>query len=332
MSNKIFCFGELLLRMSPQLNRQWIADCNMPVFVGGAELNVAQALAQWQLPVKYGTALPNHYLSEEIIQFIEAKKIDRSAIHLGGERIGVYYLPQGADLKNAGVIYDRAHSAFAALKPGTIHWREVLKDCNWFHFSAISPALNDDAAAVCQEAVTVAKEMGLTVSVDLNYRAKLWQYGKQPVAVMPQLVSYCDVIMGNLWAAEALLGITSPVKDSAGKTNEELAAAAKESMQQLQQQFTQVKTMAYTFRLDKRYWAYLQHGQQQATAKELIIEDVVDKVGSGDCFMAGLIYGLVNNHAANSIINFAATAAVGKLYEKGDATQQTVAQIQQRLV
>jgi 2-dehydro-3-deoxygluconokinase len=304
----------------------------MPVFVGGAELNVAQALAQWQLPVKYGTALPNHYLSEEIIQFIKAKKIDSSAIHLGGERIGVYYLPQGADLKNAGVIYDRAHSAFAALKPGIINWKEVLKNCSWFHFSAISPALNEAAAAVCEEALKTAKALGLKISVDLNYRAKLWQYGKQPVAVMPQLVSYCDVIMGNLWAAEALLGVPSPVKDSVGKTNIELAAAAKESMQYLQTQFTQVKTMAYTFRLDNRYWAYLQHGQQQATAKELTIENVVDKVGSGDCFMAGLIYGLVNNHAADSIINFAATAAVGKLYEKGDATQQTVAQIQQRLV
>ena len=124
----VFCFGELLLRMSPSLNGEWIRDAQMPFYIGGAELNVATALANWGTPVKYCTALPDNYLSREILDELVQKKIDTSAIQFSGDRIGIYYLPQGADLKNAGVIYDRSHSSFAALSPGMINWTEVLKD------------------------------------------------------------------------------------------------------------------------------------------------------------------------------------------------------------
>src|SRR5688572_6216195 len=203
----ICCFGELLLRMSPALNREWIDQHNMPVYVGGAELNVATALAQWQVNARYSTALPDNYLSHEIIDSIKEKEIDPS-VHLSGNRIGIYYLPQGADLKNAGVIYDRAGSSFASLRTGMIDWKMVLNGCSWFHFSAISPALNAHAAEVCEEAVSIASGLGLTISVDLNYRSKLWKYGKQPVDVMPRLVKYCDVVMGNIWSAAELLDVT----------------------------------------------------------------------------------------------------------------------------
>jgi len=324
---KVFCFGELLLRLSPQLGGAWIEQNSLPVFIGGAELNVASALAKWKVPVKYGSALPGNYLTKEIIEEIKEKGIDPSSIHLSGSRIGTYYLPQGADIRNAGVIYDRAHSSFAELKPGMINWEEALMGCTWFHFSAINPALNEDTAAVCKEALEAASAKGLMISVDLNYRDKLWQYGKQPIHVMPGLVKYCRIIMGNLWAVESLIGIASTVKESVGKTKEELLQAAGKSMLQLHQQYPNATSFAYTFRLEKEYWAVLQHGSEMAVSKQFVIGEVIDRVGSGDCFMAGLIYGLYNHHSAQQMIDFAAAAAVGKLKEKGDSTNQTIEDI-----
>lgn len=327
----VCCFGELLLRYSPVLERKWIHDATMAVYIGGAELNAATALAGWGVPVKYITALPDNYLGQEIVAEIQQKKIDTSAIIKRGERIGAYYLPQGADLKHAGVIYDRAYSAFAGLKPGMIDWKEVLKDCSWFHFSAISPALNADVAAVCLEAVQTAQSMGLTISVDLNYRAKLWQYGISPTDVMPGLVSYCDVVMGNCWAAESLLGVKSPIKESTGLSEEELVLAAMNSMRDIKLQFPRVKQMAYTFRLADTYWAVYQEEGRFKRSVTFPIGNVVDKVGSGDCFMGGIVYGMQQQLSPQHLINFAAAAAVGKLHEVGDATQQTVVSIEKRL-
>lgn len=328
---KVFCFGELLLRYSPALNRQWIPDAGMPVFIGGAELNVATALTNWLIPVKYGTALPDHAMGKEIVQELDQNNIDVSAILLQGNRIGTYYLPQGADLKKGDVIYDRAGSSFGDLKPGMIDWNEVLQDCGWFHFSAISPALSEDVAAVCKEALEAATAKGLTISVDLNYRAKLWQYNQLPTQVMPALVQHCHVIMGNIWAAEILLGIKSGINGSDGKSRDELVNAAGASMRQLHRQYPNATTFAYTFRMPDDYWAVLQHGKEMVISKQFVISDVIDKAGSGDCFMAGLIYGLYNQHPPRDIIDYAASAAVGKLQEKGDASRQTIDQVRARL-
>ena len=303
----------------------------MTTHVGGAELNVAAALANWNVPVKYCTALPGHYLSKEICDELERRKIETSAINFSGSRIGVYYLSKGAELKSAGVIYDRAYSAFWELKPGMIDWNEVFKGCSWFHFSAICPALNENIVAVCKEALEFASGKGMTISVDLNYRPKLWQYGKKPVDIMPGLVKHCNVIMGNLWAVETLLGIESSIKESAGKTKEELVEAAGKSMLQLHKQYSKAATFAYTFRLEKEYLAVLQHGPKMAVSKTYSIKNVIDRAGSGDCFMGGLIYGLTNDHSPDEIINFAASAAVGKLGEKGDLSKQTVEQIKARM-
>jgi 2-dehydro-3-deoxygluconokinase len=328
---KVFCFGELLLRMSPSLHGQWIRDANMPVYIGGAELNVATALAKWNIETKYSTALPQSYLSDEIITALQSKNIDTSSINRSGERIGTYYLPQGTDLKNAGVIYDRARSSFADLKPGMIDWNKALDGCEWFHFSAISPALNENATAVCKEALIAASGKGMKISVDLNFRAKLWQYGKKPSDVMPDLISHCNVIMGNIWAAEQLLGISSSISDSKDRSTEELTEAVSKSMKLLRNEYFRVTEIAYTFRLEDRYFAVLQEGNERFTSKNFRSEDIVDKVGSGDCFMAGLIYGLYHGHSPQAIIDFAAAAAVGKMQEKGDATNQTVESIHQRL-
>lgn len=325
---KVCCFGELLLRISPELNGQWISHANAAIHIGGAELNVATALSNWHTDTRYITTLPDNYLSHEILANLKAKRIDTSATFFSGNRIGVYYLPQGEDLKHAGVIYDRAYSAFALLKPGIINWQEVLKDCSWFHFSAICPALNYEVTLVCKEALQAAKQLGLTVSVDLNYRAKLWQYGKQPAEVMRELLPYCDVVMGNMWSAQQLLGINCDLEHSDGADDESLIAAATKSLQLLHTAYPQVTTAAYTFRLHNRYFSILQQGKAVTHSKKYALQSITDKVGTGDCFMAGLIYGLVNKHPPQHIIDFASAAAVGKMNEKGDATMQTIEHVE----
>ena len=337
LTNKgsVFCFGELLLRMSPELGKKWIQQNRMPTFIGGAELNVATALANWKIPARYGTALPDNYLSKEIAEEIMAKRIDVSAIHYSGERIGIYYLPQGADLKNAGVIYDRAYSSFASLTTGMIDWDKALAGCCWFHFSAISPALNENVVAVCKEGLEAATRLGLKISIDLNYRAKLWKYGKYPVEVMPELAAYCDLIMGNIWSAAQLLSTTlhAPLLEKDEKTA--YLQHARETAAEIRSKFPRCKMVANTFRFDVgegvRYYAALDSAQEQFVSTELVTGSVVDKIGSGDCFMGGLIYGFYHGHSTEQIINYAAAAAFGKLQEKSDATSQKIEQVHEIL-
>ncbi len=324
----ILCFGELLMRMSP-VHGEWIRNNYMPVFIGGAELNTATALAKWGLPVSYLTTLPDNDLSKEIVASIEEKNISTEKIFFSGGRIGIYYLPQGADLKNSGVIYDRAGSSFSELKPGSINWDEVLKDVSWFHFSAICPALNKDVAEVCREGAEAAASKNIRVSIDLNYRSKLWQYGKQPHEVMPGIVQFADLVMGNVWAAEKMLGI--PVKDGLVNDKEACLQQSLQTSEELIQRFARCKQVANTFRFDSDggldYYTTIYSGGKLLVSGEHHATEVVDRVGSGDCFMAGLIYGNYHSMGAQETIDFAAAAAFNKLFIKGDATTASVDEI-----
>lgn len=323
------------MRMSPALHGEWIKHASVAVHIGGAELNAANALAKWNVPVQYCSAAPDNYLAKEMMAALEQKNIDTSPMIFSGSRIGTYYLPQGTDLKNAGVIYDRAHSSFGELKPGTIDWNEKLKDAGWFHFSAISPALNEDAAAVCKEALLAAAKKGLMISVDLNYRAKLWQYGKQPVEIMPELIAHCDLVMGNIWSANSLLGIHLDENIHAKKSKEAYLKHATATADAMMKQYSKCKAVANTFRFDAgngiQYYAALNDAGGQYISKEFYLDKVIDKVGSGDCFMAGLMYGKYNKHTEQQIIDFAAAAALGKMQEIGDATNQSVEAVHKRL-
>lgn len=331
---KVLCFGELLLRLPPANGGEWLRTNQVPVFVGGAELNVATALATWQQPVKYCTALPDNIITRDIIAFLQSKNIDTTPVILSGERIGLYYLKEGADMKSEENVFDRKYSSFSTLDIGVVNWDEILQDVEWFHFSAIAPAVSEKAAALCLEAVKAASKRNITISVDLNFRSLLWKYGKKPWEIMPGLVKYCDVIMGNIWAANTLLGVLVDEAMIQPRTQEVFLNHASYTAQQIFERFPNCKWVANTFRFDAeagniRYYAALNTKEEQAVSPVFATDAIVDKVGSGDCFMAGLIYGLKQKHALQEVIGFAAAAAFAKLHEKGDSTRNSVEHIQQ---
>lgn len=327
----ILSFGELLLRMCPDGKGQWLAENKLPFFIGGAELNVANALALWEQPIKYFTALPDNALSEQLISYLESKSIDTSAIHKSGSRIGLYYLTRGKDVKNNAIVYDRAGSAFADLKPGMVDWDTVLEGVSWFHFSAICPALSQQAADVCEEVLQAASRKHITISVDLNYRPKLWQYGKKPTEIMPKLVQYADIIMGNVWAEETMLGIqVTPDIHESGQQSIYLKEGLYSS-EKIMEAYPRCRAVANTFRFDAgkgvEYYTSLYAGNRFYHSPTYTTETVVDKVGSGDCFMAGLIYGFYNKQDPQQLLDFATAAAFEKLFIEGDATTTTVDEI-----
>ncbi|WP_448701519.1 sugar kinase [Mucilaginibacter sp. AW1-3] len=328
MITKVLCFGELLLRVSPAPEDSAVEKHPFFLYMGGAEANVATALAGWNVPVKYCTALPDNFMSRHVIDYLEYKGIFTSSILYTGSRMGIYYLERGADLKGS-VVYDRDHSSFSGLKRGMIDWDKVLRDVSWFNFTAISPALNEQVADVCLEALEAASRKGITISVDLNYRSRLWKYGKQPTEIMPKLLEHCDLVMGNIWSANSLLG-TQIDADIHGKQSK-LAYLdhAEATSREIMHLFPKVKTVANTFRFDAdnnhlHYYTSLYTNGQQYHSPEFSCAGVVDRSGSGDCFMAGLIYGFYNHNQPQEILDYATAAAFGKLQEQGDATGQDV--------
>jgi 2-dehydro-3-deoxygluconokinase len=328
----ILCFGELLLRICPDTNGDWLKENNLPCYVGGAELNVASALSLWELPTSYFTALPDNLMARQLESYIQEKRIDTSAISFQGKRIGVYYLPKGEDVKHAGVIYDREHSAFAELQQGKIDWEKVFEGITWFHFSAICPAVSESVAQVCEEALIYASKKGIFVSLDLNYRAKLWQYGKQPIEVMPGLAQYCDLIMGNVWAAELMLGIPVAEDFKAIDHQQGYLEQAELTSREIVRKFPKCKAVGNTYRFDYkekgvRYYTTLFAENRFYHSAEYTTEYYIDKVGSGDCFMAGLIYGFYQDNGYQETLDFATAAAFNKLFIASDATSTKVAAI-----
>ena len=323
-SGSVLSFGELLLRISPDEGGDWLKDNSFPFFIAGAELNVATALALWSVPSRYITALPDNGMTRQIVGYLEAQNIDMSAVLYQGNRLGLYFLTKGKDLKNDALIYDRAYSAFSELKPGMIDWEKYFEGVSWFHFSAICPAISQNIAEVCKEALGVASKKNIIISVDLNYRSKLWKYEKKPYEIMPELIQYCDVVMGNVWAMDMMLGIpVIPDIHETGQRSIYLREALKTS-EEIVRQYPKCKAVANTFRFDEQgkvsYYATLYTGGEFYASNEFSAAEIINKVGSGDCFMAGLIYGFYNNFDPQQTLEFATAAAFEKLFIESDTT------------
>jgi len=335
-SSHILCFGELLLRLSFQSEGEWLKQHDLTVFPAGAEANVACALGKWKIPVSYFTALPDNMISQDLLKWLSAKGVDTSLVKLQGERMGVYFLPAGKDIKKGGVIYDRAGSSFAQMRVDTLDWPIIFKGKSWLHVSAISPALNPDTAALCVEALKKASEQHIFISIDLNYRAALWKYGKTPPEVMPELVQYADLVMGNIWSAHSLLGLPLDEKKIAAGEDLHFIEHAEQTARAIQQRFPKAKAVANTFRFDigegiKYFATYFENGQQYVSG-EYHRPNFIDKVGSGDCFMAGLIFGRYNQLSTKDMLDFATAAAFLKLGQKGDTMDIPADQIHSAII
>ena len=328
MSKDIVTFGEIMMRLSPPTKLRLRQAHSLDLFYGGAEANVAVALANFGFPVQYITRLPNNELGVACLQSLRQYGVGCDFVEYGGDRLGLYFIEFGAGSRPSQVIYDRDHSSFATVDKATFRWEEAFGGANWFHWSGISPAVSVAAAQVTAQAVSVARQAGLIISCDLNYRHRLWQWGEPSSAVMPGLVAQCDVLAAN--TAYLMLGLPDLPP---GRTPDETADACA----QLSRIYPNLKQIAMTCRevvsaAEQRYTAVLWQADQVYTSPAFSLTNVVDRVGSGDAFMAGLIYGLLSypDHPQR-VANFAAASAVIKHSIVGDANLVTVEQVEQLL-
>ena len=296
---KVVTFGEIMLRLSPAENLRFSQVNNFDVVYGGGESNVAVSLANYGVPVEFVTRLPKNDLGECALMEMRKRGVGTQHIAFGGDRLGIYFLETGAVSRGSKVVYDRAHSAIAEIESGMINWDSVFDGVEWFHWTGITPAISQGAADVCLEAVKAASAKGITISTDLNYRAKLWNYGGDREAIMTELTSYCDVILGNEEDAEKHFGIHPEGLDVHKHGHEVKAASFKSVCEQMMNKFPRAKKVITTLRgsisASHNTWAgVLYDGKKMYETRQYQITHIVDRVGGGDSFMGGLIYGLLN--------------------------------------
>jgi 2-dehydro-3-deoxygluconokinase len=331
MNQKIVTFGEIMLRLATPGNLRFHQTDALEATFGGGEANVAVSVANYGLPVTYVTKLPKNDIGDAVVKTLRKYNVDTGEIIFGGERLGIYFLETGAVSRGSKVIYDRAHSSLAGINRGEIDWERILGKATWFHWTGITPAISQGAADVCLEAIQVANNLGITVSCDLNYRKNLWKYGKTAGEVMPELVKGCDVILGNEEDAEKVFGIRAEATDvTQGVINVD---AYREVAEKLIEKFPRAKKVIITLRgsinADHNTWSgVLWNGQELLKAPTFDITHIVDRVGGGDAFMGGLIFGLLNYRDDQKALNFAASASCLKHTIKGDFNQVTVSEVE----
>ncbi|MBN1659893.1 MAG: sugar kinase [Anaerolineae bacterium] len=331
MEKSVVTFGEIMLRLSPPGFQRFVQARSFDVVYGGGEANVAASLAHLGVPVEYVTRLPANDMGDACLNYLRQYGVGTRHVLRGGERLGIYFLENGAAQRGSKVIYDRAGSALATIEPGTIDWRAVFDGAGWFHWTGITPAVSSGAARVCLEAARMAREMGLTVSCDLNYRQNLWKWGQKAADVMPDLVRCCHVAVGNEEDAEKVLGIRPAGVDVlAGRVEAEAYAEVCEAMVE---RFPNLETVAITLRgslsASHNTWrAVLYQGGAFYTAPRYDITFIVDRVGGGDSFCAGLIYGLRTYGDAQRALDFAVAASCLKHTVPGDWNLVSVAEVE----
>jgi len=329
MSKRIVTFGEIMLRLAPPGFERFLQTPQFCATFGGGEANVAVALAGFGLPASYVTVLPQNPIAEAAIAELRRFGVDTSHIARGKGRLGIYYLEAGANQRASKVVYDRDYSAIALAKPGDLNWDAIFDDAGWFHVTGITPAISESAAGLALESVRKAREKGLTVSCDLNYRKNLWKWGKPAVEVMRELTQSVDIAIANEEDVQMALGIQAEVDVHSGKLDPEqyqkLAA-------RVLAEFPNLKAISITLReshsASHNGWsACLSNGKEFLMSRHYEITHIVDRVGGGDSFAGGLIYGLTTLPSHQEALEFAVAASCLKHSILGDFNRSTVDEV-----
>lgn len=326
---KVVTFGEIMVRLGAPGNLKLIQSNNFEVSYAGAEANVAVSLSNYGIDTEYITCLPDNPIAERCIMDLRGHKVGVEHIQRSGKRIGILYLETGSNARPSKVYYDREDSSFATIEIGSIDWYDILKDATWFHWTGITPALSENAAAECLKAIKTANELGVTVSCDINYRGNLWRYGKSAAEVMPELVAGADIILGNEEDCEKVFGIKPQGFDASNTCGMVDQGSFISVCQQMMHKFPRCKKMAVTLRgainANHNTWGgVLYDGNHLIESRRYDITDIVDRVGGGDSFMGGLIYGLLHYKDDKQALEFATAASCLKHTLKGDFNWVTV--------
>jgi 2-dehydro-3-deoxygluconokinase len=319
MNKRVVTFGDVMMRLSTPGFSRFTQANSFNVLYAGSEGNVASSLAMLGIPSEHVTRFPDNDLGIAATQAFRKVGVETKHIIYGEGRIGVYFLENGSMQRSSRIVYDRYDSAFAFIKPGMIDWANVFEGAAWFHWSGITPAISQGAADVCLEAVRMAKKMGLTVSGDINYRRNLWRYGKTAREVMPALIERTDVVIA---------GITD-MENCAGVTGASFEVACREFVKV----FPGVKQIATTLRdsissSHNRISGLLWNRNGMTESKTYDLTAIVDRVGAGDAFMAGLIYGLLKQNNDQEVLEFATAACAWKHSVEGDVNLASVEEIE----
>jgi 2-dehydro-3-deoxygluconokinase len=309
---EIVLFGEYLLRLTPPGNKKMVQAENLEMHWAGSEANIAVSLSLLGKKVRYLTALPSNSVAQSGIFQLHRYGVATTVLEKENSRVGLYYYESGVGARPGRVVYDRDYSAFSRLKKEEVDWETVFKAGDWFHWSGITPALNENLAAVCLSALKEAKQQGLMISADFNYRSTLWQYGKSSSEIMPKLLRYCDVVLADVDSAKLYFDI-DPDKDNLVESS---CALLKEKLPNL-------KYIAMTMRNQKSassngYTGYLWHNNDIVCSSEYTIDNIAERIGAGDAFMAGLIYGLHQKQPLQEVIEYATACGVIKHSVVGD--------------
>ena len=323
-----------MLRLSPPGYLRFSQTNSFDVVYGGGESNVAVSLANYGIPVEFVTRIPKSEIGECALMELRKRGVGTSHIVLGGERLGIYFMETGAVNRSSNVVYDRTNSAMAELKSGMINWDKVFDGVSWFHWTGITPAISKNAADVCLEAVKIASDKGLTISTDLNYRSKLWKYEGNRNEIMTELTSYCDIILGNEEDTEMHFGIKPEDLDINKQGNEINSEAFLSVCNQMMKKFPKAKKIIITLRgsisASHNSWAgILYDGKKMYESLQYQITDIVDRIGGGDSFMGGLIYGFLNYpNEDQKALDFAVAASSLKHTIKGDVNLVKVEEVE----
>lgn len=327
MSKKVITFGEIMLRLAPEGYYRFVQAENYGATYGGGEANVAVSLANYGLDAAFVTKLPKHEIGQAGVNSLRRFGVDTSYITRGGDRVGIYFLEKGASQRPSKVIYDRAGSSIAAATTADFDWDQIFQGAEWFHFTGITPALGVNVTEICLEACKKAKEKGITVSCDLNYRNKLWSKEKAG-QVMGELCKYVDVCIANEEDASDVFGIKAANTDvTSGKVNHE---GYKDVAKQLAERFGFSKvaiTLRGSISANDNNWAAMLYDGSEFYFSKSYLMHIVDRVGGGDSFGGGLIYACLHDFAPQQTIEFAVAASCLKHSIEGDFNQVSVDEV-----